>query len=77
MFVITSVHADAPTPTSVRYCYNFHVLVTVGVGFLGVQPGFLQLLPTQTWVKCASLDSPRCVVYSGVKFKAIRASIKN
>ena len=40
-------------------------LGAVAVGFGKVQPGFLQLLLTQTWVKCTSLDSSRCVVYSG------------
>ena len=54
-----------------------HVLRLVTVRFVEVQPGFLQLLPTQTWVKCASLDSSRCVVYSGIRFKAIRAASKN
>ena len=38
------------------------------VGFLEVQPGFLQPLLTQTWVKCTSLDSSRRVVYSGIRF---------
>ena len=45
-------------------------------GFVEVQPGFLQLLLTQTWVKRTALDSSRCVVYIGIKFKAIRAASK-
>ena len=50
--------------------------MAVCVGFVAVQLGFLQLLPTQTWVKCTSLDSLRCVVYSGIKFEAIWAASK-
>ena len=46
------------------------------VGFVDVQPGFLQLLQTQTWVKCTSLDSSRCVVYYGIRLKVIRAASK-
>ena len=48
----------------------------VVVGFGEVQPGFLQLILTQTWVKCTLLDSSRCVVYSGIRFKAIQAASK-
>ena len=33
--------------TSFRHCYNFHALVSIGVEFVGVQPGFLQRLLTQ------------------------------
>ena len=45
--------------------------------FVDVQPGFfLQLLLTHTWVKCTSIDSSRCVVSSGIRFKAIRAASK-
>ena len=51
--------------------------MSVGVGFVGVQLGFLQLLLTQTWVKCTSLDSSKCVIYSGIRVMAIpAASIK-
>ena len=47
------------------------------VGHFGeVQPGFLQLLLTQTCVKCTSLDSSRCVVHSGIRFEAIWAASK-
>ena len=38
-----------------------YVLGSIGVGFVAVQLGFLQLLLTRTWVKCTSLDSSRCV----------------
>ena len=55
------------TYTSIRYCYNFHALMSIGVGFVGVQTDFLQLLLTQTSVTCTSLDSSRWVVYSGIK----------
>ena len=62
MLVITSVRAGAPT--FISYCYNvFYAQGAVAVGFADVQPGFLQLLLTQTWAKCTSLDSSRCVVY--------------
>ena len=44
--------------------------------FGDVQPGFLQLLLTQIWVKCTFFDSARCVVYSSVRFKAVRAASK-
>ena len=40
VLVIKSVYGGAPT----------HILKSVG--FVVVQPGFLQLLLTQTWVKC-------------------------
>ena len=50
--------------------------VAIAGHFGEVKPGFLQLLLTQTWVKCTSLDSSRCVVYSGIRFKAIRAASK-
>ena len=53
-----------------------HALRSVAVGFVDVQPGFLQFLPTQTWVKCTSLDSSRCIVYSGIRFKVIRDASK-
>ena len=36
-----------------------------------VQPGFLRLFLAQTWVKSTSLDSSKCVVYSGIRFKGI------
>ena len=39
--------------------------LSVAVGLEGIQLGFLQLILTQTWVKCTSFDSSRCVVYSG------------
>ena len=52
-----------------------HTQQSVAVGFVVIQPSFLQLL-TQTWVMCTSLDSSRCVVYSGIRFKAIRAISK-
>ena len=55
---------------------GYDPLGAVAVEFVEVQFGFLQLLLTQTWVKCASSDSSRCVVYSGVRFKAIRAASK-
>ena len=64
------------TYTSVRHCYSFHARMFVGVCLVAVQFGFLQLLQTQTWVKCTSLDSLRCVVYSGIKFEAIWAASK-
>ena len=50
--------------------------MSVDVGFVGVQLGFLQLLLTQTWVKCTSLDFSRCVVYSGIRFITISAASK-
>ena len=46
--------------TSVSHCYRFCTLIAIAGYFGEVQPGFLQLL-TQTWVKCTSLDSSRCV----------------
>ena len=60
--------------TSVSHSH-FYAQGSVAVGFVDVQPGFLQLL-SQTWVKCTSLDSSRCVVYSGIRFKAIWAASK-
>ena len=57
--------------TSVSHCYRFCALRAIAGHFGEVQPGFLQLLLTQTWVKCTSLDSSRCVVYSGIRVKAI------
>ena len=56
--------------------FSFLTLRGVSNQFGEVQTGFLQLLLTQTWMKCTSLDSTRCVVYSGIRFKAIRASSK-
>ena len=46
-----------------------HALVSVAVGCVDVQPGFLQVLLTQTWLKRTSLDS-------GIRFKAIWAASK-
>ena len=61
------------TTATVRH----HAQGSVKVGFVDVQSGFLQLPQTQTWVKCkSSLDSAKCVVYSGIRFKAIRAASK-
>ena len=37
-------------------------IMPVGVSFLNVHLGFLQLLLTQTWIKRTSLDSSRCAV---------------
>ena len=51
-------------------------LIAIASNLGEVQPGFLQLLLTQAWVKCTSLDSSRCVVYSGIRFKAIWAASK-
>ena len=54
MLVVTSAHADAPTdilPSAIA------TIASVAVGFVDVQPGFLQLLLTQTWLMCTSLDS--------------------
>ena len=62
--------------TSVSHYYNFYAQGSVAVGFVDIQAGCLQLLLTQTWVKCTSLDSSRCAVYSGIRFKAIRAVSK-
>ena len=62
------------TYTSDRHCYNFHVLASIAVGFVEAQPGFLQLFLTQTLVKCTSLDSSRCVAYSGIRFMVIWAA---
>ena len=77
VLVVTSVHADAPVellgPATI-VCHDTRK--AIAVGFVDVQPGFLLLLLTQTWVKCTSLDFSRCVVYSGIKFKAIRAANK-
>ena len=53
---------------------NVSKLVSVVVGLEGIQHGFLQLILTKTWVKCTSLDSSRCVVNSGIRFKAIQAA---
>ena len=78
VLVVTSIHADAPTyilPSAIA-CYRFCALKGIAGHFGEVQPGFLQLLLTQTWVKCTSLDSSRCVVYSDIRFKAIRAASK-
>ena len=78
VLVVTSVHADAPVellgPATI-VCHDTRK--AIAVGFVNVQPGFLQLLLTQSWVKCTSVDSSRCVVYSGVIFKAIQAASKN
>ena len=62
--------------TSDSHCYNFHARVSIAVGFVDVQPDFLQVLLTQIWVKCTSLDALTCVVYSGIRFRAIRAASK-
>ena len=51
-------------------------LIAIAGHFGEVQPGFLQLLLTQTRVKCTSLDLSRCVVYSDIRCKAIRAASK-
>ena len=75
--LVTSVRAEALTHTSDCHCYNFVALVSVAVGFVYVQPGFLQLLLSQTWVKCTSLDSSRCVVYSGIRFRQFGLQVKN
>ena len=53
-----------------------HTLVSIAVGFVEVQPGFLQLILTQTCVKWTSLDSSRSVVDSGIRFNAIWAASK-
>ena len=75
MLVITSVHADA------RLIY-FHQLllqflcprITCG-WFCRRSTWLLAAFLNQTWVKCTSLDSSRCVVYSGIRFRMIRAAI--
>ena len=76
VLVVMSVHAEVLTHTFDRHCYNFHTLVSILVGFVEVQPGFLQLFLNQTWVKCTSLDSSRCVVYFGIRFHSIWAASK-
>ena len=44
-----------------------HARQSITVFFVDVQPGFLQLLLTQTGVKCTSLNPSTCVVYySGI-----------
>ena len=60
-----------------QFVFSRYARVSAAVGFADVQPGFLQLLLTQTWVKCTSLNSSKCVVYSGIRFKAIQAASKN
>ena len=60
-----------------QFSFSSYAQGSIAVGFLDVKPGFLRLLLTQTWVKCTSLYSSRCVVYSGVRFKAIQAASKN
>ena len=59
-----------------HFTFSFLTLRGVANQFGEVQPGFLQLLLTQTWVKCTLLNSSRCVVYSGIRFKAIRPASK-
>ena len=59
-----------------QFSFSLYALVSVAVGLEGVQPRFLLLILTQTRVKCTSLNSSRCVVYSGKRFKAIRAASK-
>ena len=73
VLVVTSVHADALTQVLPSVIATISMQKSGVVGFVDVHPGFLQLLLTQTWVKCTSLNSSRCVVYSGIRFKAIRA----
>ena len=59
-----------------HFTFILMALVAIAGRFGDIKPGFWQLLLTQTWVKCTSLDSSRCVVYSGITFKAIRAASK-
>ena len=59
-----------------QFSFYRYARVSVAFGLEGVQPDFLQLALTQTWVKCTSLDFSRCVVYSGIKIAAIRAASK-
>ena len=77
MLVALSVHANAPAQLlgPVAIVRN-DTRVWVSVGFVDVQPDFLQLLPTQTWVKYTSWDSSRCVVYSGLRVRTIRVASK-
>ena len=41
--------------TGAHYHNHYALIKAVDVSFVGVQHGFSQLLPTQTWVKCTSL----------------------
>ena len=78
VLVVTSVHADALGQLlGLMAIVRHDTRIYAAVGFVDVQLSFLQLLLTQTWVKRTSLDSSRCVVYSGIRFKAIRAASKN
>ena len=77
MLVLTFVNTDAPTyrlPSAIAT--GFFALVAIAGHYGEIKSGFLQLHLIQTWVKCISLDSSRCVVYSGIRFKAIRAASK-
>ena len=56
--------------------FSFYALLGLAGHFGDVQPRFLQPFLAQTWVKCTLLDSSRCVVYSGIRFKPIRAASK-
>ena len=50
--------------TSVSHCYRFCALSGLAGHFGKIQ----------RWVKCTSLDSSRCVFYSGIRFKSSRAA---
>ena len=78
VLVLTFVNTDAPTyRLSSAIATGFFALVAIAGHHHGeIKSSFLQLLLIQTWVKCTSLDSSRWVVYSGIRFKAIRAASK-
>ena len=52
---------------------NVRTITSVGQSRVSKITG-LSFILTQTWLKYPSLDSSRCVVYSGIRFKAIRAA---
>ena len=74
--LVTSVHADAPT----------HILPSAMLQFLCRKISCGWFCRHSTWLLaassdsnlggCISLDSSRCVVYSGIRFKPIQAASK-
>ena len=59
------------------YCFFPYARMSIGACFVNVQSGFLQLLLTQTWVKCTSLNSSRRVAYFGKILEAVWTASKN
>ena len=59
------------------HCFFLRVRLCIGAGFVSVHSGLLQLSLGQTWVRCSSLNSSRCAVYCGSRFKAIWTASKS